>query len=114
MTQNGLPPGETGILRALHKDTDERQWQRVLALALREYLGNARAFAEAVLRSAAQDKTGGQRTAALLDRLPKTVRCSPSSPSTPPRGAGRRCSAVPTWCFAPAGGTTGQSSWSSS
>jgi len=80
MTQNELPPGETGVLRALHKDTDERQWQRVLALALREDLGNARAFAEAVLRSAAQDKTGGQRTADLLDRLPETVRVFTEQP----------------------------------
>jgi hypothetical protein len=76
MTQNELPPGETGILRALHNGTDERQWQAVLALALTEDLANARAFVEAVLRSAAQDKTGGRRAADLLDRLPDTVRVS--------------------------------------
>ncbi len=114
MTQNGLPPGETGILRALHNGTDERQWQAVLALALTEDLANARTFVEAVLRSAAQDKTGGQRAAALLERLPKTVRVFTEQRLLAPRAAGRRCSAVPTWCFAPAGGTTGQSSWSSS
>lgn len=76
MTQIELPPGETGIMRALHNGTDERQWQAVLALALTEDLANARAFVEAVLRSAAQDKTGGRRAADLLDRLPDTVRVS--------------------------------------
>jgi hypothetical protein len=80
MTQNELPPGETGMLRALHKDTDERQWQRVLALALREDLANARAFVEAALRSAAQDKTGGRRAAKLLERLPTTVRVFTEQP----------------------------------
>ncbi len=80
MTQNELPPGETGILRALHDGTDERQWQAVLALALREDLDNARTFVEAILHSAAQDKTGGRRAAGLLERLPTRVRVSPEQP----------------------------------
>ncbi|MCP9490948.1 MAG: hypothetical protein MSC31_13915 [Solirubrobacteraceae bacterium MAG38_C4-C5] len=74
MTVSELPAGESGVLKALHRDTDERQWQRILAFALREDLGNARAFAEAALRSASQDPTGHRRAEGMLERLPNAIR----------------------------------------
>ncbi len=74
MTASDLPAGESGILKALHRNTDERQWQRILAFALREDLSNARAFAEALLRSATHDPTGYRRAEGLLERLPDAIR----------------------------------------
>jgi hypothetical protein len=74
MTASELSAGEAGVLKALHRNTDERQWQRILAFALCEDLFNVRAFAQALLRSATHDPTGHRRAEGLLERLPDAIR----------------------------------------
>lgn len=65
-----LSRGELGLLRALHRDRDERQWQRVLRHALEQDFANVRAFAEGVLHSASKDPTSHRRALNHVESLP--------------------------------------------
>lgn len=71
-----LSRGELGLLRALHYDRDERQWQRVLKHALEQDFANVRAFSEAVLHSASRDPTSHGRALAHVESLPPRLQVS--------------------------------------